>query len=37
MIPKDCKHLAEVSPHVAGEKLIRHGHPSTPAFKAETP
>src|SRR5512136_1327375 len=36
MIPKDCKHLAEVdfpiavvSKHAAREKSIRHGHPST--------
>lgn len=36
MIPKDCKRLAEVdfpiakvSAHSAGEKSIRHGHPST--------
>ncbi len=36
MIPKDCKRLAEVdfpiatvSKHVAREKSIRHGHPST--------
>lgn len=36
MIPKDCKHLAEVdfpivvvSKHSAREKSIRHGHPST--------
>ncbi len=44
MIPKDCKRLAEVdfpiaevSRHAAArEKSIRHGHPSTPALKAET-
>jgi hypothetical protein len=36
MIPKECKHLAEVdfpiavvSKHAAREKSIRHGHPST--------
>jgi hypothetical protein len=29
MIPIDCKHIAEVSRHVAREKSIRHGHPST--------
>jgi hypothetical protein len=36
MIPKNCKHLAEVSRHAAREKSIRHGHPSTPALKDET-
>jgi len=36
VIPKECKHLAEVdfpiavvSKHSAREKSIRHGHPST--------
>ena len=44
VIPKDCKRLAEVgfpipdvSRHAAREKSIRHGHPSTPALKVETP
>jgi hypothetical protein len=44
MIPKDCKRpakvdfrIAEVSRHAAREKSIRHGHPSTPALRAETP
>ena len=44
MIPKDCKRLAEVdfpiaevSRHAVREMSIRHGHPSVPALKAETP
>jgi adenine-specific DNA methylase len=44
MIPKDWKRLtevdfpiAEVSRHAARGKSIPHGHPSTPALRAETP
>ena len=44
MIPKDCKRLAEVdfpiaevSRHAVREMSIRHGHPRTPALKAEIP
>ena len=43
-IPKQCKRLsdvefpfAQVSRHAAPGESIRHGHPSTPALKAETP
>ena len=44
MIPKGHKReatvdflIAEVSQHEAREWAIRHGHPSTPALKAQTP